>query len=428
MSHLHDKVFGNSWVGIIVWDTRVEFISVTVNDQTITADLPARHLFRIPVEITEENSGKIVWQLRLSPNRIFTCLQSRHQGGIDSTCWSSDKEDGHLAHYRTVEVERGQFSQWMGYYKDDQQASWVIGQDSRPMLPLFFYEHNNELVRLYPISSKKFISERGEWCFFEQDGLQPYLTIDSRFHEAKRLERTTPYQEERVLIPTADGHVLGASLILPNSPAPHPAVLFCHYADTHFRDYYRLFAEYFLRQGIATLIYDKRGWGDSTGESLFSSIFPLADDAVAVYQFLESHPAIQSNGIGFWGASNGAWVAPLAASRVNHPAFVIAVSSAGVTPAYQEQVRRVNIVRALGASPEAVTLLDRMWHLLMDFLCHRDMDRRNGFCLTTSLRPCRITRLAQTKRLWTGIAGGSTPHSNRRIAGNRRRNMDGRRL
>lgn len=359
-------LFEHSWVGIISWENRDEFIAVTVQDDSITADLPDRRLFRLPLEITDANNNRITWQLRL-PEGLFTCIESRQEESIESICRSPDDEKGHLISHRIKTIESKDFKDWMGHYDNNQQQTLYVGQDPRFQVPLYFYEHNNALVRLYPIIPYRFLSERCEEFYFGKglDGISE-VAISSRY-QLPDLYYTTTYQEEHALIPTPDGHVLGASLAFPHTPAPHPVVLFCHYADTHFRDYYRLFADYFLQQGIATLIYDKRGWGDSTGESLFSSIFPLADDAVAVYEYLHHHPLIQSDKIGFWGASNGAWVAPLAASRVNHPAFVIAVSSAGVTPAYQEQIRRVNIVREQGASEEAVALLERMWQLLMDF-------------------------------------------------------------
>lgn len=365
MSTIDQNVFENSWVGLIVWEDEVELLIIEIEGDTITADLPRRRLFRCPVFITEDSPTLLEWHIAL-PQGPLTFQETPPAPRPRYICHFGIKE-GSFIREPLYSMKREHFRQFQGQYHAATDTKLVIRQDPRSELQLFFYEQNNQLVRLYPITPYKFISETCEiFTFWEYEG-KTILFIAPAQNDPIDLERTTPYEEECVLIPTPEGHVLGASLVVPHTPAPHPVVLFCHYADTHFRDYYRLFADYFLQQGIATLLYDKRGWGDSTGESLFSSIFPLADDAVAIYQFLQRHPSIQSNKIGFWGASNGAWVAPLAASRVGDPAFVIAVSSAGVTPAYQEQVRRVNIVREQGASEEAVALLDRMWQLLMDF-------------------------------------------------------------
>ncbi len=365
MSTIDQNVFENSWVGLIVWEDEAELLIVEIKSDSITAYLPHRYLFRRPVFITQNSPTLLEWYIAL-PQGPLTFQETPSPPRPRYICHFGKKE-GSFIRDPLYSMKSEQFRQWQGVYHAATDIRLVIGQDPRPELRLFFYEQNNQLIRLYPINPYKFISEKCEtFTFWEYEG-KTILFIAPFQNDPIDLERVTPYQEERVLIPTPDGHVLGASLIVPNTPAPHPVVLFCHYADTHFRDYYRLFADYFLQQGIAILIYDKRGWGDSTGESLFSSIFPLTDDAVAVYEYLQRHPMIQSDKIGFWGASNGAWVAPLAASRVEHPAFVMAVSSAGVTPAYQEQVRRVNIVREQGASPTAVALLEQMWQLLFDF-------------------------------------------------------------
>ena len=120
----------------------------------------------------------------------------------------------------------------------------------------------------------------------------------------------------------------------------------------------------FVQRGIGAFIYDKRGSGDSTGTPLSDEIYQLADDACAVFQFLQSHPAIQADAVGIWGISNGGWVAPLAALRVGTAAFVIGASVAGVTPARQEQFRRANVGRELGASPRGLTRIERLWELL----------------------------------------------------------------
>ena len=149
-------------------------------------------------------------------------------------------------------------------------------------------------------------------------------------------------------------------------------MIFCHLANTHLRDYYRLYAEPFVERGIAAFIYDKRGWGGSTGTQLFSQIFTLTDDATAVFRFMQKHSAVKEDQVGLWGMSNGAWVAPLAAERVGYAAFVIGAACAGVSPARQEQLRRSNVARALGASPRAVDLVSRLWHSLYKFYVEGD--------------------------------------------------------
>lgn len=58
---------------------------------------------------------------------------------------------------------------------------------------------------------------------------------------------------------------LAGSLLLPNSEAPVPAVVFVHGAGRHTRESLREVGEFFATNGIAALIYDKRGAGQSSG-------------------------------------------------------------------------------------------------------------------------------------------------------------------
>jgi alpha-beta hydrolase superfamily lysophospholipase len=161
--------------------------------------------------------------------------------------------------------------------------------------------------------------------------------------------------------------VLAGTLLLPLGVGPHPAVMLCHHANTHQRDYYRLFAEPLVAQGIAAFIYDKRGSGESTGTALFSEIGALADDATVVFRFLQQHPALRGERIGIWGISNGAGVGALAAERTG-AALVIGAAVAGVPPWRLEQIRRAHVAAALGASPRAVALITRLWGALFPFM------------------------------------------------------------
>ena len=53
-------------------------------------------------------------------------------------------------------------------------------------------------------------------------------------------------------------------------------------------------------------------------------------------RFLQARTDIAANQIGFWGQSQGGWIAPLAASRFPEAAFAIALSGGGLSPAEQE--------------------------------------------------------------------------------------------
>lgn len=83
------------------------------------------------------------------------------------------------------------------------------------------------------------------------------------------------------------------------------------------------------------LIYDKRGCGESTGDWKKAVFSDLADDALAGIRLLQKHSRIDKNRIGFFGSSQGGWIALLAASRFSNSAFIATLSAAPMTPAEQ---------------------------------------------------------------------------------------------
>ena len=159
---------------------------------------------------------------------------------------------------------------------------------------------------------------------------------------------------------------LAGSLVLPRTNGPHPAVVFIHGSGRNTREHARYFADTFASHGIAGLVYDKRGVGGSTGvfpDDLISSFTDLADDAIAGQSFLRERSDIDSDRIGFWGFSQGGWLAPLAASRSDRTAFAIGVGGPGVDGETQMQYAIPNLMRAEGYAEKEIdqTLHDRTY-------------------------------------------------------------------
>jgi fermentation-respiration switch protein FrsA (DUF1100 family) len=121
---------------------------------------------------------------------------------------------------------------------------------------------------------------------------------------------------------------LAGSLLLPSSEGPVPAVVFVHGAGEQTRERYREVGEYFARQGIAALIYDKRGSGQSGGA--YESYAPyenLVNDALSAVALLKQRREIAASRIGIWGLSQGAYISSAAASRSDDIRFIIVVGA-----------------------------------------------------------------------------------------------------
>lgn len=184
-------------------------------------------------------------------------------------------------------------------------------------------------------------------------------TTRGTFELWRRPAKSAPFRTEEVRF--ANGSVpLRGTLFIPNSAGLHPATVVLHGSGPQTREsYIRYFAEEFAGRGIAALIYDKRNTG-RTDIPLWQqgggSFADFAEDAAAAVRFLRGRTdAIDPRRIGLWGLSQGAWVAPLTAAKVDGLAFLVLLSGGGVTPARQEIYDDEVKLKARGFSDEQIS-------------------------------------------------------------------------
>lgn len=190
------------------------------------------------------------------------------------------------------------------------------------------YQQEDRVVPLDARSTNVFVSALGEEVRFLPDAnMVQVRTKDGMLRVGERVE---PYRVEDVAFRNGEVSLRG-SLLLPAGVGPHPAVVFAHGAGKVTRHDLWGLADRFARRGIAALVYDKRGAGQSTGSygGLIRDYGALADDLLAGVRLLKTRSDIDRRGIGVQGASEGGLVVPVAASRSSDVAFVIAVSAPG---------------------------------------------------------------------------------------------------
>ncbi len=153
---------------------------------------------------------------------------------------------------------------------------------------------------------------------------------------------TLPYRTEAVSF--RDGDVtLSGTLVLPQGAGRHPAVVLLHGSGPETRwGTSRYIADRLARAGIAALIYDKRGSGQSSGDWRKSSYEDLARDGIAGIDFLAARRDIDPRRIGLHGHSEGGIVASTAANLApGRVAFVVA-EDAPAMPIRDQDLYRVS--------------------------------------------------------------------------------------
>jgi uncharacterized protein len=106
--------------------------------------------------------------------------------------------------------------------------------------------------------------------------------------------------------------------------------VFVHGSGQTTRDWPFGLHQYFAQQGVASLIYDKRGVGRSGGtyvHKVDSTRFELlASDAIAGIKTLSKRLDIDTTRIGIWGISQAGWIVPIIAARAREVDFTMIVS------------------------------------------------------------------------------------------------------
>ena len=167
-----------------------------------------------------------------------------------------------------------------------------------------------------------------------------------------------PYREEEVTYENVQQRVkFAGTLTLPQGPGPFPAVLLLTGSGAQDRDEtlmghkpFLVLADHLTRLGIAVLRVDDRGIGGSTGDLLAGDLEDFASDALAGVKYLRSRKEIASKKIGLIGHSEGALVAPMAATHTSDVAFIVLLAGPGVPLEELLLEQAAAIARASGAS------------------------------------------------------------------------------
>lgn len=178
---------------------------------------------------------------------------------------------------------------------------------------------------------------------FQQGGIK--LPLDFQRGIEKRNRPQTPkapfpYRTENVKINNeAAGVTLSGTLSIPqNFTDETPIVVFASGSGPSNRDEelfdhkpFAVIADYLARNGVASLRYDDRGVGESTGNISEATTADLATDTKAVIDWIRAQKRFGKTGI--VGHSEGGIIAYMLGASENGPDFIVSIAGPSVTGA-----------------------------------------------------------------------------------------------
>jgi pimeloyl-ACP methyl ester carboxylesterase len=197
---------------------------------------------------------------------------------------------------------------------------------------------------------------RGTWY---QSGLEIPVTLERQaqpvvFERPQEPAPPFPYESTDVRFDNGDVSLAG-TLVVPEGEGPFPSVVLVSGSGPQDRDEtllghrpFLVLADAFARRGIASLRYDDRGVGGSTGSHVGATTADLATDAAAAAAFLDADP--RTGSVGIVGHSEGGIIGPMVATESEAVAFVVLLAGPGL-PGRDVLLRQTaDLLRAEGAS------------------------------------------------------------------------------
>lgn len=194
------------------------------------------------------------------------------------------------------------------------------------------------------------------------------------------------YQTREVEVPNKlGGNRLSGTLNLPKGRGPFPAVVLVSDFGPQDRDGtihdhkpLAVIADYLAKKGIASLRYDDRGIGKSTGTYEFATTMDLATDAAAAFEFLKKQQAVDAGKVGIIGHGEGGVIAPIVAEKIKGVAFMVLLGAPGVRGDQMLLMQNEAIGRATGLSDEMLGLTRRFMSSVYKLLTQNPPDLKKA--------------------------------------------------
>ena len=200
----------------------------------------------------------------------------------------------------------------------------------------------------------------------KEDILVPLNKSQSPF-----LSRTKapPYQIEEVAWQSGQ-EILKGALYLPDSNDKHPLLIRLHGSDNGSRKNweYRSWADFFARKGIATVVFDRRGEGESSISSGNDGFNALATDVVNLIAEMKKRKDIDTDKIILNGGSQAAYIAFLVNTMISDIDYMLLSGASSVSLIEQEQQSLIFRMRANGETQASIDAAVGYQHLYFHYV------------------------------------------------------------
>jgi dienelactone hydrolase len=135
---------------------------------------------------------------------------------------------------------------------------------------------------------------------------------------------------------SSDGTELAGTVWLPEGRGPHAGVVFVQGRSYGSREQFSEHAARAASIGVAGLVFDGRGSGQSGGESGKHTLAQRLADVEAAFEMLRGNPDVDPCRVGLFGHSAGGWLVPVVAQRRAEVAFLVLHAGPAVSLADQQ--------------------------------------------------------------------------------------------
>ena len=352
-----------AWTGGFTINDRWHAVNVRFNATGGTADLVFPHfgghenVINVAIANLRRGSGELHFEIPVRNGNVS--FDGALKGESITGTYTYNDSKGPFGLTRWANVTAADLEKFYGAYRvaPDRVISVFRGWGYARTLNFVDYK-TGQVGTLWPLAENEFYAGDGLAVSFpvahrvrfdrKADGAVTGLvwkpTTDVGFR-GRRID----LREERILYKNGDV-TIGATLIAPAKDGRHPAIIITPGDYGTNRNQLRMWAHNYAVNGIAALVFDSRGSGESTGPVNSSSFSELAGDVMAGVNALRSRDDINPKQIGLFGFSNSSFTVSLAASRSENVAFVILQSLVGVVPWKQESYRAETQLRVDGFS------------------------------------------------------------------------------